>query len=383
MAEPFIDIYSEYDFYVPYFEILIQKKELRPEIINEILSLSYTDSLENIDSFEFTVNNWDAEKRDFKFIEGQLKEVFFPGQDIEIGMGYYYKGQKKVNKMLYGEITTLEPNFPASGSSTLNVRGLNILHRLRDKQRSDSYIKQRDSEIAKKLARRIGIKPKLREDIAKENPIDFIFQDNMYDIIFLMNRAKTIGYEIYIEDEEKTEENKKSNDIKKLHFHPSTNAKKNYTLQWGRTLINFTPTLTTANQVSEVVITGWNPESKRRIVGKATRKDLETKALGVNKDIKVIEASLSKRIDVVADRPIKTEKEAKQLAKETLERISKGMVKAKGSTVGLPELKTGTYVEITELGDLFSGTYFITGTTHSITSSGYLTNFTARKEEKK
>lgn len=370
-------IYKERDFYVPFFEILVKNKKLEKEVINDVISLTYKDSLTDIDSFEFTINNWDATHRKFKYIEGEKRKIFYPGQDIEVWMGYYYKGKKKIQGMLYGEITTLEPNFPSSGSPTLNVRGLNVLHRLRDKQRSDSYVNKRDSQIAKTIARRIGIDIEVRKKfMTAEEPHEFIFQNNKYDIVFLMERARTIGYELYVDA-----------DKKKLCFRPSTQGEKTYVLEWARSLIDFRPNLTTANQVSEVVVTGWNPKAKKKVVGKATRRDLETKALGVDKDIEkdieIIEKSLAKRIEVITDKPVYTKKEAKQLAKETLENIAKSMVKASGSTVGLPDLRAGTYIEIKNLGELFNGRYFVTQTTHTISDSGYTTNFSARKEEKK
>ncbi len=366
-------IYTKQDFYVPYFEILVENQKLKKEITNDVISVTYRDNLTDIDSFELTINNWDAEKRKFKYIEGEGKEVFYPCKDIEIWMGYYDKGNKKIQRMLFGEITSLEPNFPGSGSPTLNVRGLNILHRLRDRQRSDSYINKRDSQIAREIARRIGIDIKVRDNfMTVEEPHDFIFQNNKYDIVFLMERSRTIGYELYVNVEER-----------KLYFLPSVQGKKKYLLEWGRSLVSFRPNLTTANQVSEVVVSGWDPRAKRRVVGRATRRDLETRALGVERDIRIIESSLSQRVEVIADRPVYTEREARQLAKETLERMSKGMVKASGSTIGLPELKSGTYLEINGLGDLFSGKYFVTETTHTINDSGYTANFSARKEEKK
>ena len=367
-----IDIYEDYDFYVPHFEIKIGAKKVSKEVNNDIISVTYKDNLKDIDSFELTVNNWDAENRKFKYIEGKYGKTFFPGQEVELYMGYIYEGKVKLESMLNGEITTLEPDFPGSGSSTLKVRGLNLLHRLRDKQRSDSYRNKKDSEIAKKIAKRIGIKIEVRKDLGKEEDVGFIFQNNKYDIVFLLERAKTIGYELYVDPEKK-----------KLIFKPSSQSVKTYKLEWNRSLLNFRPTLTTANQVSEVKVIGWNPKKKKKVIGKKKRKNLDTKALGVEKDIKLIEKTLTKKIEIVAEKPVYTKAAANRLAEEIMKKIEKGMVKASGSTVGLPNLRAGTYLEVGELGDLFSGRYYVTGTTHTISDSGYTTNFSARKEEKK
>jgi phage protein D len=366
-------IYKENDFYVPYFKVFIQNREVDKKTTNDIISVTYKDNLTDIDSFELTINNWDAEHRVFKYIEGDKAKTFFPCQDVEVWMGYYYQGKKKIRRMLCGEITSLEPDFPGSASPTLNVRGLNVLHRLRDKQRSTSYMNKRDSEIAKEIAARIGIDIKVRDGyMTVEKPHEFLFQANTYDIVFLMERARSMGYELYVNVDEQ-----------RLYFRPSTQGKQTYELEWGRSLISFRPTLTTANQVSEVVVTGWDPNAKDKVVGTATRDDLETKALGVDEDLAVIESQLAQKVEVVADRPVSSKANADRLAKEMLEKISKGMVKASGSTVGLPDLKSGTYLEITGLGDIFSGRYFVTETTHTISDSGYITDFSARKEERK
>lgn len=367
-----IEIYKERDFYVPYFEIYIMNKKLEKSITNDILSLTYKDSLKDIDSVELTINNWDEENYDFLFINNDKELQFYPGQDIEVYMGYIYKGKKELKKMFYGEIITLEPDFPGSGPPTLKVRGLNILHRLRTKQRSNSY-KGYDSEIAKKIAKRIGIDIKVKKGYtsSEENHKEYIFQHNQYDIVFLLERARTIGYELYYDPV-----------IKKLVFERSEKADTAYKLEWGKSLINFRPTLTTANQVTEVVVIGWNPRRKKKIVGKAKRKNLETRALGVKKNIKLIEKSLAKRVEIVANIPVYSKREADRLAKKILYNNSKSMVKASGSTVGLPDLRSGIYLEIGGLGDIFSGRYYVTETTHTIGGSGYTTNFSARREEK-
>jgi phage protein D len=365
------EIYIGRDFYVPYFEVKLQNKKLEKDVIYDVISVTYKDSLTDVDSFEITINNWDAEHRWFKYIEGSNKRKFFPGQDVEVYMGYIYQGKREIERMLYGEITTLEPDFPGSGAPTLRVRGLNMLHRLRDKQRSETYTNKKDSDIAKKIAKRIGIEIEVSKNYsAEEEPVEFIFQNNKYDIVFLLERAKSLGYELYVDPDEK-----------KLVFKPSTQGSKTYKLAWNRSLLNFRPTLTTANQVKEVKVTGWDPKKKKKVVGTAKRKDLKTKALGVTKDIKLIEKSLTNKIEIVADKPVHNKEQAKKLAKEILERMAKGMVKASGSTVGLPNLRAGTYLEIGELGDLFSGRYYVTETTHTIGDSGYTTSFSARKEE--
>lgn len=55
--------------------------------------------------------------------------------------------------------------------------------------------------------------------------------------------------------------------------------------------------------------------------------------------------------------------------------------KGEDTTIGLPGLRAGSNITIDGLGEPFSGGYFVTGTTHSISDSGYTTRFSVRREE--
>ena len=58
------------------------------------------------------------------------------------------------------------------------------------------------------------------------------------------------------------------------------------------------------------------------------------------------------------------------------------LVKARGTTVGLPDLVAGRRIQIGGVGARMSGTYFVTSTTHTINDSGYFTTFNARREDR-
>src|SRR5262249_7636722 len=151
----------------------------------------------------------------------------------------------------------------------------------------------------------------------------------------------------------------------KLHFQPSlTSRTPSYELNYGSTLLEFQPNLTTAKQVGEVTVRGWDAVHKQKIEETVTRKDLKLKIEPS------VESSFNQRKEVLATVPIRTKEEAKQLALQTLTNIAKDMVKGTGSTLGLPDLRSGNRVDLGGLGVRFSKTYFVTATTHSISDSG-------------
>ena len=55
-----VDVFTGQDFYVPSFKIRIGSDPAN--FVQDVMSVTYTDSLTNIDSCELTVNNWDPDK---------------------------------------------------------------------------------------------------------------------------------------------------------------------------------------------------------------------------------------------------------------------------------------------------------------------------------
>jgi uncharacterized protein len=360
-AEP---ITSVGDFYVPTFELTLKRRAAPKDVIRDVISVTYKDDIANIDSFELTINNWDAENRRFKYSDDKL---FDPGTEVELRVGYFGQPQEL---MIAGEITSLRPSFPSGGQPTLTVSGLNILHRFRGEQRSEPYTDTTDSEVAQLIAKRL--KTTIDTPGKGETRHAYLIQDNVYDIVFLLERARANDYQLIVNPT-----------TGKLLFGPSQQQKRPaYELFYGRTLTEFQPNLTTANQVGKVIVRGWDATKKTTIKYEATQNDLAIAGLDTDV-IASIQKSYTERKEVVATRIVESEEEARRLAIETLQQIAKGLVTGTGSTVGLPKLRAGSVVMIGGIGTRFSGRYFVTDTTHTIGDSGYTTQFSCRREEVK
>jgi phage protein D len=367
-----VPIYSGQDFYVPYFQVKVAGRPQGQDVVRDILQVSYKDNITEIDSFDITINNWDAQTRAFKYSDAAL---FDPGKELELWMGYY--GGDKLRLMVRGQITALRPSFPSGGGSTLAISGLNVLHKLRTKQESHSYEFKTDSEIARQVAGRLGIDIKT-DSAPDEKRFDYLIQDNQYDIIFLMERARRIGYDLFVE--EQGQNGQAGQPL--LRFGRSLQVRQvTYQLTYGRSLIEFKPDLTTANQVSEVTVRGWDSVNKKKIEQTAKRSEISVKGVGAAGGQAAIEQSFNQRKEIVATKPIESDAEAKTLALRTLEENAKDMVKGSGSTVGLPDLRAGSVMQIDGLGKRFSGRYFVTSSTHAMGDGGYTTQFECRREE--
>lgn len=366
-------------FYVPAFTVTIAGRELPDPVVRDVLEVKYTDNVEEIDSFELTLSNWDAERFRPKYEPPSTDDhagLFDPGQELTLSLGYV--GNQEL--MLNGVITTLEGGFSAAGL-TLSVRGLNVLHRFRTEQHSYAWENTTDSRIAEDLGGRpvaqgrpgLGIRV---ETSPQEEPQEaYVFMDNQYDIVFLLQRARRRGYELVLQQGE-------SPDEQVLYFGPSDDRGQPPAptiLEWGRSLVSFRPTLSTATQISEVVVRGWDRRQNKLIEGKASWESLVTDS-GEKARMRNLAQAFGNRREIVTDRPVHSKSEATNLAKQILRDKLKSMVTATGSVVGLPDLRAGRKVQIVGLGERFDGEYFLTETTHSLGDGGYTTELKARRE---
>lgn len=377
-------IYEESEtFYVPQYEVRINGRSLPDNIVRDVMQVTYKDNVQEIDSFDLQISNYDSLRGLPKYEPPSAPEhggIFDPGKRIELWIGYV----NNLRLMLSGEITTLEPSFPATGPLTLSVRGLNVLHRLRTEQHTKSWSEKTDSQIATELGNapvrqgRPGLGVPVRADNAGEPQETFVFMHNQYDIVFLMERARRRGYEIVWHEADAT-----TGQTEHLTFGPSETRANvpNYHLEWGKTLISFRPTLSTAQQIGEVVVMGWDRRTRQRIEERATWQDLYPRNSPERARMQLLAQAFQNRREIVTDRPVHTRQEARRLARDILRDVHKTMVEASGETVGLPDLRAGRKVKISGLGSRFDGVYYVTETTHSLGDGGYKTTFKGRREE--
>jgi phage protein D len=390
-------------FYVPRFEIRSGGAGVAPEVLRDVLSVTYNDSISEIDSFDMTLNNWDADTLELKYVgaersvEGSTprQRLFNPGAaEFELKFGYGSELQTVVS----GAASSLEPTFPSGGASTLTVRALNVLHRLRTQQHRDHWPNSRVprgqvkiSRVAEDIGtRRVGgcgfpLPIRIDEQAkAREPVLEYVSQENQYDIDFLLLEARKIGYAVYVDREPAG--GGRSREVLRFGpsdaFHPGV-PRAAYELEWGKSLIDFTPKLSTANQLNAVEVRSRNRETNRPIRARVTLDDIE-----VNRDLRGLvrgggpRASdrCAQREQVITNEPMHDDAQARRRASAVLSERLKQLVEATGTTVGLPDLRAGQSLRIAGLGARFSGRYFVTKTTHTLDAGGYRTKFTARRE---
>jgi phage protein D len=377
-------------FYVPHFEIRISGVALPEAVVRDVVQLTYKDNVRAIDSIDLTVGNWDHDRRRHKYIGSEttaelpggaepdpLAVLFEPGNaKVEVWLGYV--GELRLVTTV--NFTSMEPNF-SGGAPTLTVRGLNVLHRLRRKQHSHAWVGQRPSAIARELGqlsdrgeKRLPLPVEIDEEaLSAEAVIDYVAQDNQYDIDFLLNLARRMGYDLVVV--ERTDRRPEY-----LRFVPSRTPVRaiDHRLSWGQTISEFRPRLTTARQVRKVTVKGWDRRRKQPISVTVDLDDREVRR--INPDLRRLVDTADGREELVVDEPVFTEQQARDRARAILLDQAKQMVTGEGATVGLPDLRAGSRLDMDGFGARLDGEYFVTETTHAFSDAGYTTRFKARRE---
>lgn len=380
------------DYYAPNFKLEIEGRQLKPESIGDVLEVKVTMDLENLTSVDLSVNNWDSTNFTFKYSDSNIFDV---GNRIHVQMGY----ADQLLSMAHGVIATLTPRFAESGAPTIGITALDSMFKLRDSKPKEGeqkkYVDKTDSDIAREVAKRN--KMQIDADDTTETH-SLVIQKNQDDAQFLMERAKRIDYDCYVQVDPQSGEDK-------LFFKKPTDGRDGrrsriYVFEWGNSpmnpappppdvkpedrfpsLINFNPTLTLSKQVGKVTVRGWDPKTKQKIVYTATKNDLPGLGgdSGGTSGPEAAEKRLQNKQDTVVDAPVSSAQEARDLAISLLRERAYEFITGSGQVIGLPDLRPGDNVELTGLGKRFSGIYYVKKVEHAIGSSGYRTQFEVRK----
>jgi len=318
-----------------------------------ILSIKTESNLEILDMFEMRLYDYDLE-----LVNSDDLAI---GKQVEVKLGYQ---ESQLTTVATCEIVSWEPEYPPGGAAYLTVRGYDRSFRLSREKKSRSFVKMKDSDIATQIAQEMNLTPHV-DPTPEVHP--FVFQRNQTNLEFLMERAQRILFEMYIDGTE-------------LYFRaPLSNQSSQVTLKWGESLAAFSPRLSSFNQVSEVIVKGWDPASKKEIIGKARGGDEHTSLGGAQTATEIAESAHGTTQTFKVNQPIHSQAEADALARAHFNRLSMNFITGEGKALGDPVIKAGAVINMEGLGDKFTGSYYVVRATHIFNASGYSTSFDVKK----
>jgi phage protein D len=348
---------TPFDTLAPDFRIEIDGREVPAEVRADVVNVRILDDVESAGMCAVSLQCWNSVEMKVKWIDDEL---FREGKAVVVHMGY----RDKVVELFNGEISGLEPEFDTTEAPLLTVRGFDRRHRLMKQKKTRSYLKMKDSDIARQIAGDAGLAAKVDDT---KVTFDHVFQHNQTNLEFLQQRAEHIGYEVFVEG-------------KTLHFRSrAVTGQETLVLRREMELLEFYPRSTTMNQVADVTVRGWDPRQKREVVGTSRPGDVRGR-LGATSGPAAMQRSFQGAATLEVRSPVSSQAEADAMASGLLNEIALRHVTGDGLCIGYPELRPGRLVKIEGIGQRFSGLYYVTAVEHSyLHSRGYRTAFSFKR----
>jgi phage protein D len=344
------------------FRIKVDDQPLPDELVELLVSAFVDDSLNLPDMFVLAFRDPDHNVLQRAHIEiGKKITISVVSEAAPTGE----------NLISNAEVTALEAEFEPGGTVSV-VRGLDQSHRLFRGRRTESYQNVTYSDIAKKVAQRASI------SVGKVDPTTevraHVSQGNVTDWDFLKDLATKVGYELTVLDGKL--EFRKPAEASRAPDPANSGVQTNeaFQLTWGTNLLRFRSFVTSAEQVNEVSVRGWDTKAKKALVGSAPG---ETKSVKLSVEPKKLASRFGKPVHVSADTPYDSQGEVDTAAKALAEEIAGSFAAFDGVARGNPKLKAGAAVSLGLAGEVFDGRYMLTTTRHVYDLvEGYTTWFT-------
>ncbi len=268
--------------------------------------------------------------------------------------------------LLAGEVTALEKEFDGTGTFTV-VRGLDKSHRLTRGRRVASYRQMTVSDVVRKVARTAGLDVgQIDQTTAVHQQIS---QGNLTDWAFLKQLAADVGAGIAIVDGKLEFRRPKS-----AAAAPSTTTSATddaMVLELGRNVLRMRAVVTSAEQVLDVQVRGWDASAKRPVIGRAAAKTVSAE-IGAKPE--QLAAAFGAQRLVATDSPYVAQSEVDDAAKALAEQVAGGFAELEVVMRGNPKVRAGTAVTLAGAGVPFEGKYTVTASRHVFDpDTGYTT----------
>jgi phage protein D len=335
----------------------------QPDLGRDLLRLDIDESTDDLRTLVLHLaGNPNGERPGTDVVEHLDGRLLDFGKRIEVSLGP--PGNEKV--VFTGTVSALEVSFEEGQVAHVTVRAEDDLMKLRMTQRSATYERMSDGDLARTIAGRHSLTPV----IAADGPTyDLVQQANQSDLAFLRARARCLAAEVWAIDGE-------------LHFATrDQRAGTAVTLTRGAELLAVTARADLAHQCTGVKVSGYDAASRDRIDAEAPGSTVDAEISGGRTGPQTLRSAFGElpgqRIAAV---PL-VEGEARAFAKAELLHRARRFVTVTGATAGTPELVVGSRITLARCGRPFDGAgYYATRIHHSYDlTSGARTRFEAER----
>lgn len=345
-------------------QVSVEESLHRPGMFTLVIRSPYYPGQEKEQATSSGSGNANPETKQRKDYE----DFFKIGQSIKLGFKSSTTESSEFDEQLEdilieGEITAMETHFTSGSQAPLVIRGYDVSHRLHRGRHNRSFQNYTDSDIVSEIAGENSID--LGTVNASGSPHDYVFQENQTNMEFLRSRAARNGFELFIENGKLNFRKPKIDDTLKL--------------TWLKEVTSFRVNMTSAEQVDEVEVRGWDYQKKEPFIAtKSSAKVITDTDQGDGKETSsTFDGKPASPRLIVVDQPVFTQKEADTIAQALIDELGSEFVQADAIADGNPKIRPGRVVELEGMGK-YSGKYYITETRHLFIERVYTTEFSVR-----
>ena len=368
---------------------MINGNNIPAALRGSITSINYTNGIEGADRVEIGLANPDLHWLDHPLLQMD--------NSLALSIGY---APGPLEEVFVGEITGMNASFPGGGIPTLTVAAHDFLQRLTTGSKERSFkigvpcigdFPIPDPLVSVLVSAGNGLLPAIDPIGGALSFLTFLIsylvdpleakkamrvQKGQSDYDFLSMISKENGWEMYIDHSQEPRGR-----VLKFKFMAS-DLTPEVSLQWGHSLMDFTPRITNVGQIAGVSTCVWIPSVKLEftivLAWDYDRAAFDLKVFPGDNNLELLlgSATAQQTLNITA---ASLANAPKQILSELLPRLNNRLT-GSGSTIGNPNIKAGKVINLEGLGDQFSGLYRVTMANHSFDSGGYRTSFEVRKE---
>ena len=276
--------------------------------------------------------------------------------------------------LVKGDVVSIECDYGRGGAQVI-VRGYASSHRLHRGRHTRTFLNVTDTEIVKRVAEEAGIE---LGDLEQTSEVyEHVAQANISDWEFITGRAARIGYQVWL-DEDKLNfgQPRAAEDAPEPADGSAESAPTDpRQLVFAKNLHEFRGRLSAAEQVGEVEVRAWDTTRKVPITASAP-------AATVSAELELSDphddGRLLRRPGLRGGAPATAHaltwptRSPRPSPSESAALLPRPRVWRGGH----PELRAGTAVNISGVGEDFSGKYVLSHVRHVLDREGYQTHFT-------
>ncbi len=306
-----------------------------------VVSMTILENTNGLYRAEVIFDNWGE-------VNGDIGFLYFDRQKLDFGKAFKIKFDD--DTFFDGRIMAIEAKFGISNTPQVIVLAEDRFQDLRMTRRTRTFADVSDADVINQIATDHGLTPSVNVD---GPTYKVLAQINQSDLAFLRERARTIDAELWMD----------GNTLNaKTHTDRGNGALK---MIFGGKLHQFTVIADLAMQRTSVSVNGWDVSSKSALKHESDDSVISGELNGDTSGPSILQTALGARKESLVHTIPFTSQEAQSTADAYFKMNARRFVVGHGIAETDIDLRVGGDVDLSGLGPMFNGKYYVTEVRHT------------------